>query len=100
MDVKEWPEWEPGPNKEISIAGNDFEKLRAEFQRRMEALAMGDLRATPPLTDRIKQFIKGKTDSDYMPVLRSKRMEFPDVQYARGAIDAFESLLEFLEENQ
>ncbi len=93
-------EWEPKPGEGICLAGEEFQKLQAEHGKRLEKLAMEDLAEISPLVTRLKKFIQEKKDQDLIPALRNKTFEFPEVQYARGALDALDSLLEFLEENQ
>jgi len=65
-----------------------------------KAIAMGDTtghRVDPNSSTwrAIKEFIRSKGREEYIPSLRNKQLEYPEVQYARGAMDALDSLLEF-----
>jgi len=73
--------------------------MTKEEERIKEAIALSD---PAPRIDRnsgtwkaIKNFMKDRAKDDYVPTLRNKQLEYPQVQYARGALDAFDSLLEF-----
>jgi hypothetical protein len=74
-----------------------------EEQRIREAIALDD---PAPRIDRnsgtwkaIREFMKEKAKDDYMPTLRNQQLDYSQVQYARGALDAFDSLLEHAGEN-
>lgn len=41
----------------------------------------------------IRSAIKEKARDEYFPALRNKQLDMSDVQYARGGLDALESLL-------
>lgn len=83
-----------------NIIGHEFAELRAEFESRLERLALGDLPEPTTVARKLKTFIKTKMEEEYLPTLRNKCIEYPDVQYARGGMDALESLLQFLDEHQ
>ena len=87
---------EPG----ISIAGPNHIRETQEAALTLEAMAMEskarhriDRQSSTWLA--IKEFMKKQADGDYMPMLRNRTVEYPETQYARGALDAFDSLLEF-----
>lgn len=88
-----------------SMAGPDRYGDITEGRRIKEALAL-DAEKGPTRIERngatwraIKAKIKDMQDGDYLPSLRNKNVDYPDTQYARGAIDALERLLEFAGED-
>jgi len=83
-----------------NVYGTDYvaEKMRREEELRR--VAMGgqpesriDIRSNTWIAS--KKYIKDKIANDYMQVLRTRNIGQDETQYARGAIDALESLLEF-----
>ncbi len=83
-----------------SIAGPNFINERAERELAKEQLALGDqavnrIDRNSNTWKAIKEYIKQQTAEDYMPTLRHKGIGHDETQYARGGLDALESLLEF-----
>ncbi|MBV5329141.1 MAG: hypothetical protein JZU65_16190 [Chlorobium sp.] len=73
-----------------------------ELERMRQAKERFALEGTPtPRIDNrsntwlaVKEYIKEKTASDYMCVLRNRTTKESETQYARGCIDALEGLLD------
>lgn len=83
-----------------SIAGPGFKPTLNEIERRKVFLATDNQGNHKIDRDSgtwlaVKEFIKEQVSTAYMPTLRGKKVEFDETQYARGAMDALDSLLEF-----
>jgi hypothetical protein len=83
-----------------SLFGPNFVSNKQVLEEARRREAMGgqpesriDIRSNTWIAS--KKYIKDKIANDYMQVLRTRNIGQDETQYARGAIDALESLLEF-----
>jgi hypothetical protein len=82
-----------------SLAGPEFVRERAERELERERAVIHDsiAHSIDPQSSTWKSLaaqIRIMVADSYQPVLRSRTANYEDTQYARGAIDALETVLE------
>ncbi len=86
----------------MNETGRDPDFVRTEAQRKalIDSLALdnsGDYRVDrrSPTWQAVKSFLEEQVKVHYMPTLRNVSMDHGQTQYARGAMDVLDRLLEF-----
>ncbi len=83
-----------------SLAGPDRLRDVQEGRRIKEAMALDPMLGTARIERHggtwvaIREAIREWQKEEYLPALRNKNLDFSEVQYARGAMDALDRLLE------